>query len=314
MMTWRRAARGIKRRAERAADRLLRRSWRLTYNASRRRFLRAHPNRESKILILQMGRVGSRSLSTALEARAGDATVYHVHFLSDGEISRTRSHLREQYEVTGVADIPDQFLAAEVLNQELEGLDRGHVEPRQRWKVVSLVRDPLVRHVSAFFQFFQTFFPHKPAGFRTDPANVPELTELFVQGWGQDREFMAAWFDNEIRGPLGIDVFSAPFPRDRGFQIMKGPFADLLVLRLEDAEATAPVAMREFLGLERFEVPRVNIGARKAYGDAYRAFRESALLPGWLLDEVYGSKLALHFYSPEELDAFRQAWLRNGAD
>ncbi|MFO7587748.1 MAG: putative capsular polysaccharide synthesis family protein [Gemmatimonadota bacterium] len=252
-----------------------------------------------------MGRVGSKSLETALSEHVRGATLYHLHFLNDRTIERIGGALRKQYEVTGLAEMPEQFVAA----LHLRALLREHRRRQEiPWKIISLVRDPLARHVSAFFQYFPTNFPELGRGHLHDPANLETLRDMLVHGFRDDRDYIASWFDNEVREPFDIDVFAEPFPHERGFQISRGGLAELLVLRLEDLERTASPAVREFLDIPSLEIPRVNVGARKAYGDVYRRFRSEVPLPAWLVDEVYGSKLARHFYTEDELAGFRAAW------
>lgn len=271
-----------------------------------RAFRRAYPDRERMLLVHQMGRVGSRSLERALVRHLPDTTVFHLHFLSGASIERTERRLRRQHRVTGRVEIPLQLVAARHLRDRLrKARDRDRGRP---WKVVSLVRDPLARHVSAFFQFFPTFFPRLPDDYHCDPAHVGALADLLAGRFGDDRAHMAGWFDTEVRDTLGVDVFSAPFPRERGYQIVEGDRAHLLVLRLEDLERVAPTALKEFLGIEGITVPRLNVASRKPHGGAYRAFVQRAPLPAKLLDEVYGSRLARHFYSDDEIAAFRAKW------
>ena len=65
----------------------------------------------------------------------------------------------------------------------------------------------------------------------------------------------------------------------------------------------------EFLGLpEPLDIPRRR--AREATGEAslYDQVRKSLKLPSAFLDEVYQSRVCRYFYTPAEIDGFREIW------
>ncbi|MGL4401483.1 MAG: hypothetical protein ACRCXD_16585, partial [Luteolibacter sp.] len=53
--------------------------------------------------------------------------------------------------------------------------------------------------------------------------------------------------------------------------------------------------------------------ARSATGQAevYGQLKRSLKLQAELLDEVYSSRVCRHFYTPEELGAFRKLWIQS---
>jgi hypothetical protein len=83
----------------------------------------------------------------------------------------------------------------------------------------------------------------------------------------------------------------------------------VLLLRLESLNQCAPAAMREFMGLDAFELVESNTAEDKSYADLYKAFRRELALPESYLDRVYGTRFANHFYRADERDAFRRKWL-----
>jgi hypothetical protein len=84
----------------------------------------------------------------------------------------------------------------------------------------------------------------------------------------------------------------------------------MLVLRTEDIDRCAADALSRFLSRDGMSLRTKNRGREQAYGAAYERFLAEIELPSWYLDEMYGSRLARHFYRPAELVAFRRKWLR----
>ena len=63
------------------------------------------------------------------------------------------------------------------------------------------------------------------------------------------------------------------------------------------------------MALDNFALVESNTADDKSYADLYAAFRRELTLPEPYLDRVYGSRFARHFYTPDELAAFRRKWL-----
>ena len=81
----------------------------------------------------------------------------------------------------------------------------------------------------------------------------------------------------------------------------------VLVMRLEDLRKCHEYAFEEFLGRK---VPLVNANeaVNKEYNALYRKFLSSVVLPSNYVEKMYTSQYVRHFYSPEEISAFRAKW------
>ena len=96
--------------------------------------------------------------------------------------------------------------------------------------------------------------------------------------------------------------------------MIETPAARVLLLRQENLDA-APAALGGFLGRPApVPVPARNEAATKEYAGRYREFLASVRLPEPVLDEVYGSRYARHFYADSELERFRRRWTRGPAE
>ena len=119
------------------------------------------------------------------------------------------------------------------------------------------------------------------------------------------------FFESEVEPTLGVDVYRHPFDPAIGWTVVEGPTSRILVLRYEDL-ATAPAALGAFLGSDPVPIPRRNETSAKPLGPAYAELRSDLALPVHALDRIYGSALCRHFYSPEEILAFRARWGARG--
>jgi hypothetical protein len=187
-------------------------------------------------------------------------------------------------------------------------------------QAISLIRDPLARNLSNFFQHIDvTALPAALGGQRwrlvssffdfeivAGEEDVGELIEIyFAKEW---HEFPGIWIERELGGVLGIDVYATPFPREKGYAIYHSDRADLLLIRLRDLDRCASQAIPEFLDLDAFALVNANVGETKSYVDVYRAFKAQITFPRDYLDRMYDARFAKHFYSEAERQAFRDQW------
>ena len=260
----------------------------------------------SPLVIYQMGKVGSSTLWRSLAPFDLGRPAFRVHSLTpehleDG-LGGVGMSAREYYEQRSTHDLVGRYL-----RRELERA-RG----RDRWKVITLVRDPLAQNVSSFFQLLDLRAPELLERHRSGTLQMQDLLARYLEDYPPDCIFNR-WFEAEMGAVFGLDVFADPFPWDQGYRIYQAADADVLVLRLEDMDRCGGEVMREFLGLEGFRVIPDNVGDDKGYADLYRDFQARAQLPVEYVDAVYGSRLVQHFYSPAEVESFAARWQRPGS-
>jgi hypothetical protein len=188
----------------------------------------------------------------------------------------------------------------------------------KKWKVITLIRDPVARNVSSFFENMELFEYDYAAKMKSGREEdiVAELMELFRKKYidGSDAAHVDAdpltWFDEELKTVFDVDVLEGDFPVERGFEIYEGPLADVLFIRLEDLGTYMGEAFERFLGLEGAGLQQSNVGTDKDYAPLYRRFLDTFKIPGAYLDRMYNSKVSRHFYTEEELAKFRSRWER----
>jgi hypothetical protein len=294
---------GSRRRREwrESADRL-RHSLTLFWKTQR---VRARLSARTPVLVYQMGKVASMSVVASLERAAPACTVLHLHTLAPEKLGRraraeSRRYRRERR-------LPHHVVQGLYVR---ELLDAGRFPLPVR--IVTLVREPMARAVSLFFDNLRSSHPDFPFRERlatTEPAALArELKPLFLETLPWHAAFPDLWLDTELKAQFGVDVFAGPASLRQGYAIVRSERAEALVIRLEDLDACAGAAFREFLGLEQFALVRANDAESKAYREVYRAFREETAFPAEALDAVYGTRFARWFYTPAEIETLRGRW------
>lgn len=266
------------------------------------------------IINYQMGKVGSSTVQASLDAVKIDHPIYHVHFLNPVRVREIELQ-RKHYFRTDRYNYLRRSWLSEFLYEEIQKKNR-------HWKMVSLVREPIARNISTFFENLEVeTVPADPQrysvkseyyGFDTEISvdNTAPLIELFFERLMHDRPLR--YFDDEVKTVLGIDIFASEFPRQKGYQILKEAHVDSLVIRLDDLDQCAEPAFKEFLAIDDFRLQTTNVGGDKIYAPLYREFKRRIRVPRSYIEQMYASKFARHFYSPEELEQLAGKWSGTG--
>jgi hypothetical protein len=252
-------------------------------------------------VVYQMGKVGSSTVYESLRA-AGVAPLDKVHYLSREGLERARrSYAGFDVQVPVPYEQVTERLQAEIAARRTV-----------LWKVITLVREPIARDVSAYLQMVDLLHPDLAS------ATAPQLDKLaraaaaqFI-GFDESRSYTCRWFDDEFARAFGIDVFEFPFDPAQGWQRIRQPNVDVLVLRLEDVNRVLEEALHAFCGRP---VPMVRASSRSAeklqavyVEDIYRQIVGRLRIPEATCRRVYASRYARHFYNPSEIECFVERW------
>ncbi|MCA1619997.1 MAG: putative capsular polysaccharide synthesis family protein [Acidobacteria bacterium] len=251
------------------------------------------------VLVYTAPKVASTAVTGALEA-AGQ-TVFHIHVISAESVRNLRDNMRRR----GLARMreDDRYIKgmAHALSAELTG-------PRRRARVVSLVRDPVARNVSFYFETLDVLWQTERAHER---IRLERLLAEFHERFGHERGI--DWFDNEFKPVLGLDVYKHAFPHDQGYlRIDSGPY-EVLIMRHDLDDRLKEKLLAELVGVRVVTLTPKNVSAQKPYAEVYREFLRRVELPEDYVNRLLGSKYARHFYSNEELARFRAKWLKGRA-
>lgn len=200
-------------------------------------------------VIYQMGKVGSTSLEQALPASLHVHTLYD-HHPCQWKRELTRSWLKRNF----------YFWAQRFL-----------LRRRSSIKIISLVREPVERSVSMFFQELPFWLTKHIIDFSFNTRS--EREDLLMEAYEQtfDHDYYDKWFDREIKRFSGIDIFSYNFDNEKGYLNIKHGKYELLVLKMERLNDLRQVIC-DFSGVE-IDLVHTNSGEEKWYVPLYRDFK-----------------------------------------
>ena len=284
------------------------------------------------ICVHQIGKVGSTSVVETLRDLMPGETIHQTHGLSERRmLDSIRRWLERSRRMPGFK--PQYNLLSSI---ELSGYLQAGFAHRD-WYVLSLVREPIGRNVSAFFQNLELVWVHrlsptlretcvgllkKKTNEASDAEVIHEIAKALVAIYRENyhRRFMDKWFDDEMKPVFNIDVLAEPFPRERGCQIYRNEGVRLLLLRIEDLAAAFEPAMREWLrgspwekslgAAGSLELKRANEAGNKNYALIHREFLAQLTFTPDEVEFEYTSLTARHFYSGAELRDFTAKWLK----
>jgi hypothetical protein len=266
--------------------------------------------KEPPLLVYQMGKVGSTTVVAALRTTRINRRIYQLHILAPEVVGKF-----EIWRKTSFPQINDDLKYVWRCQYIYKRVQRGL--SGKKWKIITLVRDPIARNISDFFQNIEVTPLGSDREWRLrsewydfestiNNDNVQELIEIFFERYRHDAP--SIWFDREFKGVLDIDIYANDFSTSKGYKIYEEESADVLLIRLENLGDCAAEAFKAFLDVDNLTLRSKNVGSRKDYADIYRTFRDSIVFPAVYLDEMYSSRFARHFYSEAEIERFRATW------
>jgi len=243
-------------------------------------------NKKELVLIYQMGKVGSTSFQLLLRD-IDRFEVFHLHRLN--QVSN--DSMIDRYLSTGCVELA----LKEIEWKEIA--DYIQVEKPQI-NVVTAMRDPIARNISAFFQNIDL------EDLRHN--DVENLIDKFLKNYPHDVPLN--WFDEQFKEVLNINIFNYPFNRERGWdEICDGNYKCLLMTtEIDDNEKLA--AVNHFFGLNLTAMKRANIGGKKEYSTTYKEFKEKINLPKRYVDKMLNSPIVEHFYTKQQVNQFYEKW------
>jgi hypothetical protein len=244
------------------------------------------------VFVYQPGKVGSSTVNATILQHLDPERVVHLHFLSKDFKKRAQGKAAYKWHM-------EQIDKAEKLRQE---------NPGKAIKIISLVRDPVSRNISDFFQNPQNYLE---CGQSIESADVDELVQIYKRK--NSYKYILNWFDNEFARYTGIDVYSHPFAQQHGFSRFNENNYDVLIIRVEDLDGVFDVALGEFLGIDVAGLKEENRKDIESGSVLYRQFRNRIEFPRRELEEVYSSRYSKHFYEDEREKLIRK-WMAPSHD
>lgn len=205
-----------------------------------------------------------------------------------------------------------------------------HYKANHNIKIISLVREPIARDLSYYFQATITDPEYHVRG-RVSNDLVEECKKTLVD-YTTDRELIQSkraystydwmdyialhgrygvefdWFDFELKKLFGIDVYAVPFDKQKGYTIISKDNVSVLVVKMEMLNQIEHV-IREFVGVDNFKLINDNLGSEKNYSYMYKELKEKITLSKEYVDFYYNDNEYFNwFYSSDERDIFMKKW------
>ncbi|MEM7768254.1 MAG: putative capsular polysaccharide synthesis family protein [Pseudomonadota bacterium] len=238
-------------------------------------------------IVYTMGKVASSAISTAI--RRTGRLVHDIHTLNDETL------MREMRKAVDENRFPNPHFCVSMAWKARE------ITIRQRAVYISLVRDPVARNISAYFQNLWRFVDKLDGG---DRAEVDAYVDDFINRY--PHHFPVNWYDREYKEFLDIDIYAGVFRTQNGYQLSH--HERVVIFRVDTPDEVKSRILTKVLGFD-VEVQRANEAAEKAYSDDYEAVRALVQLEAPLLDQIYGSQFVRHFWDDDEIEAMRARWL-----
>lgn len=211
--------------------------------------------------------------------------------------STLRRSIRPQYDGKVIAD----HNLEKGFHWHTDVLCEEYMKHKIPMKVITPIREPISRNVSAFFQNFERFTGAK---FEDNQFSMDELMVFFLKNVGHS--FPMTFFDNHIQKHFDIDVYATPFPKEDYAFYEKGDIK-LLVFKHDLDTALKNRIIGEFIGNTSFKIEENrNVSAQKPYASMYTEMQKRSLPKGYL-DEMLDNKYVRHFYE-KDIKSLRNKW------
>ena len=254
------------------------------------------------VILAQMGKVGSKSIQDALERVGLD--VVHLHHLD-----RFGNFQYPSPEVRGIKTNQYKISRARKAYEYAKSSDGSHI--------VSLVRDPIARNISAFFQDnsnISSIIDSKkellsPSEFAV--RYFPMVIDLLLENYNFRK--CLTYFEDNFQRFLSVDIYSVPFDTSQHELVLSEKGINVLVLRLEDSDQVKASSIKRFLDIPPesiFTIEKVNSSFDKGdYVHAlYKEVVKNIKFDEAFLEKIYSSRLVSHFYSASEVSLFTNRW------
>ncbi len=244
--------------------------------------------KDTLILIYSPGKTGSSTVYYTLMKEFPLNKVLHAHFLSDYWIKKKlpKDNRDEKND-------RNQLLAYKVYKA---------LKKKKKVKVISLIRDPFSRGISAYF--------HNPT-LRNQAKNKDiETIRNEIHNYAKDASLL--WFETDFNNFFNNNVFDDSFDKERGakrFNISDD--IEVLLLKTNHLNKNGKKEIEEFLDININELFNVNQRSEGSIAEIYNQVKNSYFEEPELFNEKINSQFTQHFFDDSELESFRQKYLIN---
>lgn len=228
------------------------------------------------ILVYTPGRVGTCAIHDTFKRHA-DEEVITLHSFTPSE---------------SLDGLPDDNIEIE---KEKDRKIISEISNHTLVRAVTAVRDPIERAISSF-SFFRHHYPER----------LGREAAYFLKAYNHD--WYLNWFDAEIKAFFGIDVYEdLPLSEGEDWKEYKNDVMSLLVIKFPNLSALQTASLYCW-NLPLGPVVKNNmIQCKPNRVPGYMELKNSRF-PADYVNKMYDNKLVRHFWTQEEIAAFKAKW------
>ena len=240
------------------------------------------------VLVYSIAKTGTSSIKVSLRKQIPNP-VYHTHHLALSYFSPSGARTVNERKDLWLSDLV------------------AHADPKTRWKVVTLTREPVIRAISNYFEALENVYlkTGRRVAFDEMIDFLHEQTTDLSDSMFTKPDF---WFDTELQDLFDFDIYAQPFEPSQGYAIYHTARADILLIRLEDLSRVGAASLAEFFGVPSITLLKSNERALTVLNHEYRQVQQTLKFPAGFLDSLYAMRYARHFYTSSEVEKFKQRW------
>ena len=228
---------------------------------------------QDMLVVYTMGKVASTTISEAIE-KAG-RPCYDVHTLIESGL------LNDLQNFAATNSLPPKHFGQSL------AIVRDFANPEQKVKLITCIRDPFARNLSATFQ------------------NLPEGVEISLAAISQRLEATnpdkpGAWLRKDFLTSTGIDLLKQPFDKDKKYARYSLGRFEILVLRVDLDDQTKAKQISDFIGV-KVELERKNDASTKWYQAIYANYLTNGRISREWVEACVNSNYIKHYFTHDEI-------------
>jgi hypothetical protein len=263
-------------------------------------------------MVLSLPKCGGYTLADTLHGLyRGRVEILHAHYLTPAAIRHSVVEMEETLSDCDVGQETSAALRDTMLGWANIARNFRRLLSDEKREIVLLggVREPIALLVSIWFQgrhslsleLSEDLQPQKVAEFVMETFSTNPYAFLPLE----------SWFDNEIKATTGIDVFSAGFDTARGYEVYRHGKVRYALIRL-DRMNHLPLMLEDVFDIPADLLPVKSLNRaedRPHQAAVYKRITHSITFPEEFVSEVYSTKYAQTFWTPDELAKYASRWV-----
>lgn len=241
------------------------------------------------ILVFTMGKVGSLSIYYALK-NDWRTPVFHVHSLSEAE----QKFYEEECFKRGI--LPGSRSAIPMINSQI-------LKKKRPYKIITLVRNPIDRNLSAFFEAFEYYIGTTAEKYQGSMAELEQkFYELLPHTYATD------WFQDYFYQQTGVNIYDFGYDKAKKYQLISAQNIEILVMDVALDDSIKEKLVVDFTHRQLVSIDRKNVRESTAAADLYKEFKSSIRFGKNYLSGLLETQYFNHFFDEDSKLKTLQKW------